>query len=86
MSVGPAEKKEGFGTSTVEKVSVSTKVLITGYFKDPLYYIFYASLSGIIVGLFCHIIFSVDLYLIVGVCGVIRAIKGKYEKPPKENK
>lgn len=70
--MGPEIKEETFKTSQVEKIINSTKKITEGFFKDPLYYIFYISLIAIIVSLFFNKFYPLVLYILIGCIGIIK--------------
>lgn len=84
MSIGPSMKEENINATPLQKASHSVKKTISVFFLNPLHYIFYSSLVGIIVGLFFNIVFSFTLYCTVGILGLIEMIsliiKAKKEK------
>ncbi len=75
MSIGPKVKDAGTEISVANKLQYSAKQLTSTFFSDPLYYIFYGSLSGLVVGLLSNTKFSYQLYTVVILLGVINLFK-----------
>jgi len=76
MSIGPTPKEdETFIQSSSEKAVTATKKIATAFFFDPVHYLFYTSLTGLIFGLFLNIRFTWQLYAIVAALGVVKAVK-----------
>lgn len=82
MSISPKLKEEeAFKPPLSAKVSRSTKLFTAEFFARPTHYLFWGTLTGIIIGLFCGLSFSWPLYTIVGLLG-INQFYDVYKKRP----
>ena len=76
MSIGPTPKEDdAFIQTPTQKAVNATKKVAEAFFFDPVHYLFYGSLTGIIIGLFFHITFSWELYAITLVLGAIELFR-----------
>lgn len=65
MSIGPQQKDESLNTSVVNRLQYSAKKLTETFFVDPVHYLFYGSLTLLIIGLFCNKEFQWQFYAVV---------------------
>lgn len=49
MAIGPSKPQPNFEVSRMDRIQNATKRLITAYFENPLHYVFYITLIGMIV-------------------------------------
>lgn len=69
MSIGPIDEKDkDLNISIVSQMQYSAKKLTAAFFVDPVYYLFYGSLTGLVIGLFVGMNFSWQFYTVV--CGL----------------
>ena len=66
MSIGPKTKEEeGLKTGIIQSLQYSAKKFTETYFNDPIHYLFYGSLAGLVIGLLLNQDFSWKFYLLV---------------------
>lgn len=70
MSIGPITKDENFNTSIVNRIQYSAKRLTESFFIEPIHYLFYGSLTALLIGLFVGMEFSWKFYIIVSSLGL----------------
>lgn len=69
MSVGPSKPQPHFEVSRMDRIQNATKKIIVEYFENPLRYLFYISLTGLVVSLFFHRNLPWEYYLITVLLG-----------------
>lgn len=75
MSIGPdVTAPEEIKPSIAQTVKRGTKKIVDAYFTDPIHYLLYGSLAGLLIGLFFNVQFPLALYVLVGVLALIKTI------------
>lgn len=75
MSIGPLKQNEELAVPLQSRVQYLAKVSITGFFSDPIHYLFYGTLTVMIVGLIFNIKFPWELYAILSILSVVKLYK-----------
>lgn len=47
MSVGPKNTQSNFEVSRIDRIQNATKRIVVAYFENPLHYLFYLGLAGL---------------------------------------
>ncbi len=82
MSIGPTKKEEKpFNPGIFQKVQYSAKQAITGFFGNPLHYLFYTSLLLLVIGLFLNARLPFLFYVTLFIIGAMRLAE-IYAKDP----
>jgi hypothetical protein len=81
MSIGPTLPEDSFKTSVPARASLAAKKTLSAFYGDPLHYIFYGSLTGIILGLFLKKSFPLELYAILLLLAAVKLYR--FYKPSK---
>ena len=85
MSMGPKNEAEKVELSRFNRVSYITKKVVISYFKEPLYFLFYGTLTGVIISLLVGHRLPFELYIILAGLAVVQA-KPYFNKPIKTKK
>lgn len=72
MSIGPTKEDEGIVVPAIDRARYAAKQSVTTYFNDPVHYLFWGLLTAIALGLLAGLTFSFELYIILGVLGVVK--------------
>lgn len=76
MSISPQTKKdEGVKTNLGQRITQPVKQTINGFFTRPAYYLFYGTLTTIVIGLVCGQNFSFLLYVFLAIISLLYLIE-----------
>lgn len=79
MSIGPTTKDQNVKVSVANRAQYVTKRSLTAFFSDPSLYLFYGSLTAILVGLVLNHAFPWQLYVLTAGLGVFRLLRHFYK-------
>ena len=82
MSLGPSQPEEQLGASRFAKTNFVIKKVVQEYFRDPLSYLFYAALLGLILTLLLGFRPNNGIYVILALLSLTQLLPWyRKEKP-----
>lgn len=87
MSISASPKPEQFETKPLDKARAVVTKSTAVFFKNPLHYIFFTGLAGLVIGLMFGVKFRPELYAILLILAVVQFIRFIYRdkiSPPSD--
>ncbi len=75
MAIGPSPEEQEIIIHPIAKMHYAAKKTLTALFEDPIHYLFFGTLTSMIIGLLFGGRFPIELYLIVFALGLARGYR-----------